>query len=87
MVGAGDLNARFIELVKETLANETYLESKASRITIGSIVETDLVRQFENGPKRTFSRNSLEGHYFQLRYLRESKTDSRIVNDGFMLTR
>ena len=85
MVGAGDLNNKFRNLVKSILCRERYLENDED--TIDSIIEAEIMYRFENDIKRSFQYNESEKTYpIRIRGLRESVSDDRIQDNYLVLT-
>lgn len=83
MIGSGDLNEAFRKFAYHDLKDEAYLIDHRRGITIKSIIETDLMHQFEDTHKPTFGDLPMtETYSFRLSQLRESNTNPRLT-DGY----
>ncbi|XPS92354.1 hypothetical protein M3J09_001751 [Ascochyta lentis] len=87
MIGSGDVNEAFRRFAYNDLKNEDYLVDDKRGTTLNSIIEMDLMHQFENTHKPAFGNASADVFYsFRLPQLRQSDTNPRITDGFYELT-
>ena len=74
------------ELALIELRDETYLEDTAAGVTIGNIVEEEIMPRFENEYKRSFRYGDRRQVFsYRIRGLRQSPSNQRLLDGEYTL--